>query len=160
MAFEELIAMKKSSDDPQEGDVFALQPQKNIFYFGKVIHTNLKSTDSFIRGMTLIFVYDCLCNEKVVPYDLEDKELLIAPMVVNNQPWIRGYFETVDNVPVSEREKKIKFGFWDVLTQKYVDIHGMKIKKKPKYCSIYGLGSYGIVGKEVQEAIKLKNQAN
>lgn len=156
MAFGELIAMKKTLKNPQEGDVFALQPQKNIFYFGKVIQTNLKSTDSFIKGMTLIYIYDYFCSEKVVPYDLDDEELLIAPMVVNNQPWIRGYFETVNNVPVSEREKNLEFGFWDVLTKEYLDIHGMKIRKKPKYCSIYGLGSYGIVGKEVQKAINLK----
>lgn len=156
MAFRELIAMKKSLKKPQEGDVFVLQPQKKIFYCGKVIQTNLESTDSFIKGMTLIYIYDRFCSEKVVPYDLDEEELLIAPIVVNNQPWIKGYFETVDNVPVSEREKNLEFGFWDVLTKKYLDIRGMKIGKKPKYCSIYGLGSYGVVGKEVQKAIKLK----
>ena len=57
MAFKELIAMKKSLKHPEEGDVFVLQPQKNLFYFGKVIRTNLKSTDSFINGMTLIYIY-------------------------------------------------------------------------------------------------------
>ncbi len=56
MAFKELIAMKKSLKYPEEGDVFVLQPLKNLFYFGKVIRTNLKSTDSFINGMTLIYI--------------------------------------------------------------------------------------------------------
>ena len=62
MAFKELIAMKKSLKHPEEGDVFVLQPQKNLFYFGKVIRTNLKSTDSFINGMTLIYIYDGTFN--------------------------------------------------------------------------------------------------
>lgn len=154
MAFSELIAMKKSLKHPQEGDVFALQPQKNIFYFGKVIQTNLKSTDSFIKGMTLIFIYDCFSIEKTAPKHFDENELLIAPIIVNNQPWIKGYFETVDNVPVSEREINLEFGFWDLLREKYVDIQGKKMRKKPKYCSIYGLGSYGVVGKEVQKAIE------
>ena len=56
MAFKELITMKKSLKHPEEGDVFVLQPQKNLFYFGKVIRANLKSTDSFINGMTLIYM--------------------------------------------------------------------------------------------------------
>ena len=33
--------MKKSLKSPQKGDVFILQPQKNVFYFGKVIQTDL-----------------------------------------------------------------------------------------------------------------------
>lgn len=156
MAFKELIAMKRSLKYPQEGDVFALQPQRNIFCFGKVIRTNLKSTDSFIKGMTLVFIYDCLCIEKVVPEHFDEEELLIAPIIVNNQPWSKGYFETVDNVPVSEREINLEFGFWDLLTGEYVDIQGKKMRKKPEYCSIYGLGSYGIVGKEVRKAIESK----
>ena len=156
MAFRELIAMKKSSKHPQQGDVFILQPQKNLFYFGKVIQINLKSTDSLIKGMTLIYIYDSSNGEKVVPKHFDEEELLISPIIVNNQPWIRGYFETIDNISVSEREKNLEFGFWDLLTREYVDVQGKKIKNRPKYCSIYGLGSYGIVGKEVQNALESK----
>ncbi len=156
MAFNELIAMNKSINNPHEGDVFVLQPKKNVFYFGKVIQTDLKSEDSLISGTILIYIYDCFCNDKLTIHDLNGEELLVAPMIVNNQPWEKGYFETIDNVPVSERERSLEFGFWDLLTEEYLDIQGMKIGKKPKYCSIYGLGSYGVVGKEVQKAIKLK----
>ena len=127
MAFKELIAMKRSLAYPQEGDVFTLQPQKNIFYYGKVIRTNLKSADSFINGMTLIYIYDCFSNGKVVPEHFDEEELLIAPIIVNNQLWIKGYFETIDNVPVSEKEINLEFGFWDLLTKRYVDIQGKKL---------------------------------
>ena len=58
LAFNDLIAMKKSSKKPQEGDVFVLQPVIGKFYFGKVIQTDLKSLDSFINGMTLIYIYN------------------------------------------------------------------------------------------------------
>lgn len=107
--------------------------------------------------MTLIYIYDGTCNEKVVPRHFDEGELLIAPIIVNNQPWIKGYFEFVENISVSGRERNLEFGFWDVLRQEYVDIQGKKIREKPKYCGIYGLGSYGIVGEEVQEAIQKNN---
>lgn len=157
MAFNDLITIKKSLKYPQEGDIFVLQPQKDVFYFGKVIKTNLESSDSFIKGMSLIYVYAYSSHDKVIPKSLEEEELLIAPMIVNNQPWVKGYFETVDNVPVSENEKKVEFAFWDVLREECVDIYGHTVSNRPKYCGIYGLGSYGSVGKEVQKAIALKN---
>ena len=145
--------MKKSSKAPQEGDVFVLQPISDIFYYGKVIRTNLKSVDSFINGMTLIYIYKYCSINKGIPLGLENEEFLIAPIIVNNQPWQKGYFETVGNVGISEKDKVADFAFWDVLKEEYVDINGQVIGSKPKYKSIYGLGSYGIVGKEVQKAI-------
>ncbi|MCM1124246.1 MAG: hypothetical protein NC416_16815 [Eubacterium sp.] len=57
LSFNYLISMKKSAKKPQEGDVFVLQPINDVFYYGKVIQTNLKSVDSFINGMTLIYIY-------------------------------------------------------------------------------------------------------
>lgn len=154
MAFNDLISMKKSLKKPSEGDVFVLQPIKGIFYFGKVIQTNLKSVDSFINGMSLIYIYDHCSMDKIMSHDLEDSGLLIAPVIVNNQPWQKGYFETIGNIGVSASDKNINFAFWDVLKENYVDIKGDIVKDKPQYWSIYGLGSYGVVGKEVQKAIK------
>ena len=156
MAFNDLIAMKKSSKKPQEGDVFVLQPVIGKFYFGKVIQTDLKSLDSFINGMTLIYIYNYCSIEKEIPLELEKEELLIAPIIVNNQPWLKGDFETIGNKQVLENEKTIDFAFWDTLKKEYVDINGHVIKSKPQYSSIYGLGSYGVVGKEVRKAILVK----
>lgn len=153
MSFNDLIPMKKSSKKPKEGDVFVLQPIKDTFYFGKVIQTNLKSVDVFINGMTLIYIYKYCSISKEIPLELENEDFLIAPIIVNNQPWQKGYFQTIGNVEVSENEKTADFAFWDVLKEEYVDINGHAIKNKPQYWSIYGLGSYGAVGKEVQKAI-------
>ena len=158
--FEYLISMKKSKKKPQEGDVFVLQPIEGVFYFGKVIQTNLKSEDSFINGMTLIYVYRFFSNAKEIPDALENEELLIPPVVVNHQPWIRGYFETIGNVGVSEKERNVDFAFWDVLRGKYVDIttgQKIKLKHEPKYRSIFGVGRYGGVGKEVYKALQEAN---
>lgn len=155
MPFDYLISMKKSNKKPQEGDVFVLQPIKDMFYYGKVIQTNLRSVDSFINGMTLIYIYMYCSINKEMPNDLENEELLIPPVIVNHQPWRKGYFETIGNVGVSENEKNIDFSFWDICREKYVDINGQVIMldSEPKYRSIYGLGSYGIVGKDVQRAL-------
>lgn len=52
------------------------------------------------------------------------------------------------------KERNLEFAFWDVLREEYVDICGKVVKNRPEYCGVYGLGSYGSVGKEVQRALK------
>lgn len=153
MAFNELIAMKRTKNNPSEGDVFVIQPKEGLYYYGKVIITNLKSRDSFINGMTLIYIYNKVSSEKVFQKNLEEADLLIAPIIVNNQPWQKGYFETVGKTKVSEKEKNLNYGFWDMLKKKYVNYNGDELLKEPRYWTHFGLGSYGIVGKEVQKAL-------
>ncbi len=103
--------------------------------------------------MTLVYIYNKVSSEKAFLENLEDADLLIAPIIVNNQPWQKGYFETVGNTKVLEKEKNLDYGFWDMLKKKYVNYNGDEILKEPRYWTYYGLGSYGIVGKEVQKAL-------
>jgi hypothetical protein len=62
----QMIQMNKSRKKPCIGDVFVLQPIQGIFYYGKVIKTDLQSYDSFVRGMFLLFIYDCCSTKKVL----------------------------------------------------------------------------------------------
>lgn len=138
------------------GDIFVLQPILGTFYYGKVIKTDLQSYDSFIRSMFLVFIYDYYSSKKEIVYDLETNNLLIAPQIINKQPWLKGYFETIGNVGVTTWENNIDMGFWDILRERYVDINGTPLDVPPKVSSIYGLGSYGIVSKEVYKALNKK----
>lgn len=153
IAFDHLIPMCRSRKKPKAGDVFIVQPEKGIFYFGKVIQTDIVSSDSFINGMSLIYIYNRRSSQKNMTLGIETEELLIPPIVVNNQPWVKGYFETIGFEPVTVSEEQIDYGFWHVLKKEYVDLNGLSLSRVPKYSSIFGLGSYGIVGKEVQKAI-------
>lgn len=160
MEFNRLIAMKKFRKAPCEGDVFCLQPLEGIFYFGKVIKANMENPD--IHGHTLIFIYDICSTDKNARFNFENKELLIPPIIVNQQSWIKGYFETLYNTSVLEYEKKLDYGFLNVLKniikeeKEYLDINGNVMDHVPQYYEMYALGSYGIVGKNVQRAIICK----
>ncbi|MBE6754655.1 MAG: hypothetical protein E7559_09980 [Ruminococcaceae bacterium] len=153
----QLIAMHKSRKKPCVGDVFVLQPFSGTFYFGKVIQSDLQSDDSFIRGMFLVYIYDYSSTKKEIVTDFENSDFLIAPMIINTQPWLKGYFETIGNIPVTVQERNVEYGFWDVIKKHYVDIKGNVLDSPPKYHSIYGLGSYGIITKEVFKALGSDN---
>lgn len=152
--YTDLIAMKKTRKKPRDGDVFALQPAPGMYYFGKVIQARTESIYSMLDGWTLIYIYKYRSASKDMPPGLEDEELLFAPVVVNHQPWLKGYFETVGNVAVSEKEKNLDYVFWDVAREIYVDINGQPVDRKPKYAATFGLGSYGYIGRAVQGILR------
>ena len=74
-------------------------------------------------------------------------------MIVNKQPWLKGYFETIGNVAVTDDEKNIDFGFWHILKKEYLDINGHSLDSEPQYHSIFGLGSYGAIAKEIYKVL-------
>ena len=156
MSFNDLLVLKKSRKKPKEGDVFVLNPKKDIYCYGKVIEVGVKSRDSFVNGMYLIYLYNYFSETKALNCELDVDNLLIPPVVINSQLWINGYAETLSNIAVSEKEKNLEFGFWDIGRKIYVNINGDKIDKIPKLVSLFGLGSYGFIGKEINKAIKAR----
>ncbi|MUT68351.1 immunity 26/phosphotriesterase HocA family protein [Paenibacillus sp. NEAU-GSW1] len=153
--FSELIAMKKSRKKPLEGDVFVIQPMENHYYFGKVIKTNIQGKNLNFQGMNLIFIYNILSHNKEIPRNIDEYELLFAPTVVNFQGWLKGYFETVGNQPISIKESNIDFGFFDDYEthDKLYNLEGERISHKPKYLDFVGLASYGYVGRQVHRVL-------
>ena len=150
----DLIAMKKSRKTPRQGDVFVVRPFQDTFYYGKVIQTNIHSKQSFVNGMFLIFIYDKMSITPQIPCNLDTSNLLIAPTIVNRLGWSRGYFETICNFPITERERNVSFGFWDFLKKCFVDVEGNVLNRKPDYYTDYGLGNYLVVGEEIQVALQ------
>lgn len=153
MKFDLLLEMKKSKKQPKEGDVFVLNPRKEVFCFGKVIMTNIVSRDSFVNGMNLIFIYDYFSPDENIPDNIESYNILLVE-VVNNQLWLKGFAKNIAYSEVTENEINVDYAFWDMLKNEYVDLKGDSVDYIPKIKGTYGLGSYGIVGKEIQKVIK------
>ncbi|MUT68329.1 immunity 26/phosphotriesterase HocA family protein [Paenibacillus sp. NEAU-GSW1] len=153
--FSELIAMQKSRKKPLEGDVFVIQPKENHYYFGKVIKTKIVSKNIMFSNMNLIFVYNCLSINKEIPSELDESELLLPPTVVNFQGWLQGYFETVENQPITKKESNMDFGFFDDFENqdKFYNLEGDRMLYKPRYTRFHGLASYGYVGREVHRVL-------
>lgn len=152
--FTELIPIGKSRKPPKEGDIFLVQPFPQVYYYGKVIRTHIKSADSCVRGMNLIFLYDKRAEDRSVPDELGDRDFLIPPAIINRLPWSRGYFETVGNAPVTEQERNRSYGFWSFQKKRFVNVWGVPLAYKPQCWSDYGLASYALVGEKIQAALR------
>ena len=153
MKFELLNELKKSYKKPKEGDIFVLNPKKDLYCFGKVIMTNVESRDSFVNGMNLIFIYDYFSKTETIPQSIDCYEVLLVD-VINNQLWVKGYAKNIAYSEVTEKEINEDYAFWDMIKNEYVDIKGNPINKIPKIKGTYGLGSYGVIGKEIHKVLE------
>jgi hypothetical protein len=149
----ELQIIKKSSKKPKMGDIFRLTVREDLHCFGRVILTDIQSRDSFVNGMNMIFIYDYFSDKMCAPDNLEKKELLLVE-IVNNQLWKKGYAFNVGFSSVTNDDLNMDYAFWDMLKKEWVDVEGKTVDREPKYSGIYGLGSYGIVAKDISRIIK------
>ncbi|WP_297958128.1 Imm26 family immunity protein [uncultured Ruminococcus sp.] len=156
MEFKDLLLIKKTNVSLKPGDIFALNPKDNVYCFGKIIDTNVISHNSFMNGMNLIYIYDYISNTMDCPTMIERKEIIHVE-VVNNQLWEKGFATNIGYSEVTIDDLNKDIAFWDVLKKCYVNINGEKIDHIPKYSAIYGLGSYGSIGKRIQAFISDKN---
>jgi hypothetical protein len=156
--FNELIGMKRSRKKPQAGDIFVIQPLPGRYLYGKVIRTNLPNEDPFIKGWNLIYIYKNMVSEPVVPVErLDPEQLLMFPTIVNNQGWLKGYFLTIGSTEITESDIARSYGFWHNFTRRFYNEDGIPLGYEPEFQGVYGLGSYGLVGRTVKQALE-KNQ--
>lgn len=160
MEFKELMKMKVSRKKPKEGDIFVVQPEIGKYFYGKVIRINLPSKNIIIKGWNLIYIYSNGTRELVLPEKLNPENLLFPPQIVNNQGWLKGYFFTIGNIPLISEDILNDYGFLKEIhslpeNQKFfVDEEGNKINKTPKFWTYFGLGSYGVIGRNIKKEIE------
>nr|WP_243735358.1 Imm26 family immunity protein [Paenibacillus turpanensis] len=147
--------MKASRKNPKIGDVFVVQPLPEVYYCGHVIETNIQSKNPFINGMCLVFIYNYKTIKPVLPSAeaLERNGLLIPPVVINYQGWTKGYYLTIGNIALEQMKNKFDYGFWSTTTRRYYSTTGEELKHKPEYRDIYGLASYGYIGRTIHRLL-------
>ncbi|WP_018130083.1 immunity 26/phosphotriesterase HocA family protein [Effusibacillus pohliae] len=153
MEFDLLVKMQPSRKKPNPGDVFVVQPKNGLYFYGKVIKTNMPSKDLVIL-CNLIYIYKNPSQQVVMPTELNPRELLIPPLIINNQGWIKGYFKTIGSMPVTNEDLAVNFGFKDFLTKQFVDELGNPLGYEPELWTDYGLGSYGVVADKIHKILK------
>ena len=149
----DLIKLQPSRKKPKEGDVFIIQPKEDVFFLGLVVKAKMALNDPIMNGGHLIFIFNYLSRKKEIPENLLSYDLLISPQIVNNQGWLKGYFETIGTIPINSQDIEKNYGFWDIVTKQYVDELGKPLPSEPNMFSDYGLGSYGSVSVAIKETL-------
>lgn len=146
-----LEVLKRSKQKPKPGDIFVLKMKgKEAFAFGRVISVTAK-----IKSMVnciLIYIYDSFSNEKNKIPVLSKENLLIPPRMINELPWSKGYFEIVDNKPLTN-EDVFKQHCFAEFTGRFYDEHNNQLKERIEPCGEYGLDSYRTIDDDISQAL-------
>ena len=145
-----MVVLKKSRKPPASGDIFAFSMPGTPFFFGRVIRT-----DALIGPMknnTLIYIYRVSSPDKTKVPELNKNELLVPPIMTNRQPWLRGYFENIENRPLEPKNALEKHCFIDSWGHFY-DEQNNKLPDRVEPCGAYGLHSYRTIDDAVSKAL-------
>lgn len=145
-----LQALRKTRTRPAAGDIFVMRPPDGMFVYGRVISTD--APGPLGAGCVLIYVYDARTGDTHPVPPLSVDRLLVRPIMTNNLPWSRGYFETIENRPLSRGDRLPQHCFKDSRGW-YFDENGRRLDHPTKPIGVWGLDSFRTIDDEVSEAL-------
>jgi hypothetical protein len=158
-----LRILRPSRKAPKSGDVFCLQLPDSSFRFGRVIRTDAQWTRAVSAGPAfLIYVYRAASDSPSMPARelLRPDQLLIPPVMTNKLPWTRGYFDTIGNIPLDDRDVLPQHCFSDAAaTGRYFDETGNTLPGPVEPVGDYGLHSFRTIDDEISDALGIPRVA-
>lgn len=151
-----LRVLKPSRKKPRPGDVFALQVADEGFLFGRVISTDAKWTLAQGAGpAVLIYIFRERSREKAVPDRavMRPEHLLVSPIMTNQLPWSRGYFETLANTSLTADDVLPQHCFLSASRGRYYDERGVELPGPSGPVGDHGLHSFRTIDDQVSDAL-------
>jgi Immunity protein 26 len=145
-----LVILKKTRQLPQVGDIFAVLPPDGLFLFGRVIDTSAEVGP--IKDCVLIYLYSVRSQDKSVAPELTREQLLFSPIMTNRLPWSRGYFERIENRPLTPLDRLPQHCFKDSRGW-YFDEHSNRLPGPIEPVGIRGLHSFRTIDDEISKAL-------
>lgn len=150
-----LGVLKRTRRAPQAGDIFVMQPPDGRFLYGRVISTS--AAIGPMKDCILIYIYRPRSSEKMVVPELNSDDLLVPPMLTNKLAWSKGFFELIDNRPLTPEDRLPQHCFarsWTTPPQYFDDI-GNQRSEPVQPVGEYGLQSYRTIDDRIPTALGL-----
>lgn len=152
----QLKVIKRTRPEIRTGDIFVLSPRENVYFYGKVLKTDIQPLDNnpFTKGKQTVFIHKCKSNR----ISLEDfrpnyDDLLINPAIVDRSYWTRGYFYNIGNQSLTEIEQNLDYGFYKsgiptIRDGWFCNEEGEPLDRQPQIIASYGITT--IIGIAIQ----------
>lgn len=145
-----LAVLMKSRRPVRAGDIFVMRPPDGQYLYGRVIDTNANPLG--VGGATLIYVYRVRSSVMTPVPELLRGQLLIPPKMTNRLPWSRGYFQHLENRPLSAMDRLSQHCFKDTLGG-YRDQAGNAVPGPVEPVGLFALSSYRTIDDAISEAL-------
>lgn len=150
-----LRVLCKRGRKPSLGDIFAFQVNAlpDRFFFGRVIATDTLIGNMPTPTVILIYLYRVTSQTKSEVPALGRQDLLVPPIGTNTVAWTRGFFETIRNAALTDRDRLKQHCFEDALTGRYLDEYGHRLSGPTEPVGFYGLSGVGSIDDKVSAAL-------
>ena len=138
-----LKVIKRKRIQPQEGDVFLVSPRENIYFYGKVLRANIRNAyDDWVNEENMVVIFKCKTDIiSMEKYNPNYNDLLVKPTIVTKQYWSNGSFFTIDNIPLTNLEKNLDYGFYDAFNNYFISETGAKLDHQPQIICSKGIST-------------------
>jgi Immunity protein 26 len=147
-----LQVLGPSRKKPKAGDVFATQPPDGKYLFGRVIDT--EAAIGPMKGCILIYLFQTRSDSKEPPArgELTPAKLLFPPVMTNQLPWSRGYFETIAHSPL-EPGDVLEVHCFRRSNGQYFDEANNELPGPVPPVGDWGLHSYRTIDDQISDAL-------
>lgn len=157
----QLRVIKKNQPKIAVGDIFLLSPREDIYFYGKVLKTHIRTIDgdTFVEGKQTIFIHKCRSkNNSLESFEPDYDNLLISPSIVDVSYWKKGFFYNIGNLPLTEVEKGLDYGFYKlgipgIREGWFCTEEGKKLSHQPKIKGFYGVATITGISAMIEQEI-------
>lgn len=147
----QLKVIKRKRSYPAVGDIFKINPRKDIFLYGIVVNNHINNINGEDLLLVMIFKGEVDIKESIYN-GVKSDDLLIPPQIVGKEYWTRGYFYNTDHY--NEMFNIDSYGFYSIGKGKFFDEYGKELFSEPQLLGIYSVATImGIAGKINRELI-------
>lgn len=153
-----LAVLKRTRRRPRTGDVFAMAPSDGKYLYGRVVSTDANPLGA--GGGILIYLYRARSTEKSSVPKLLREQLLVPPIITNALPWTKGYFEFIENRPLTPMDSLRQHSFSRAWTspKQYFDEKGNQLAGPVEPVGQWGLHSFQTIDAEISAALGLPTE--
>ena len=154
----QLQVIKKTKPVLQDGDVFILSPRENVYFYGKVLKAKINhiNNNTFVDGKSLVFIFRNKTDKLTIDdFKPDYSQLLIRPTIVDISYWNKGLFYNVGNVPLTEDEHRLNYGFLNIgiKANTYCKENGEVIEGKPQILGVFGVSTITGVASKIEQQL-------
>ena len=127
----QLIKIKRSYKYPEKGDVFILQPRKDLYLYGLVINAHIKN--SYGDAMNIVAIFKLKTHEfNIDEFTADYSKLMLFPIMVARNYWTSGFFYNVGQIDDLGNVPSYVF-YHHYRVHKFWNEYGEKINEQPDY---------------------------
>ena len=146
----ELVFIQRKRPIIKAGDVFVVQPRKNIFFYGLVVNT---CSQPSVKNKIIAFIFKNTTHNPTIDGFIPDFDnLLLPPLSLFKEPWTAGYFLNIGHIEL-DKISIPAYGFYHTFSNSVVSEYGERLTEPPFLLGLTAMDGIGAVAYKITQEL-------